>query len=69
MLKEFVEANWQDALILGLSALGRSLSPRGRDMEYVARGPEHFGYVVTADGSEAPDLTLPIGMMLDGSVA
>ncbi|MGB3551319.1 MAG: hypothetical protein WA993_11550 [Candidatus Binatus sp.] len=69
MLKEFVEANWQDALILGLSALGRSLSPRGRDMEYVARGPEHFGYVVTADGSEAPDLTLPIAMMLDGSVA
>jgi hypothetical protein len=69
MFREFVEANWQDPLIFGLSALGRPLSPRDRDMEYVARGPEQFGYVVNADGSEASDLTLPIAMMLQGLVA
>jgi hypothetical protein len=69
MFGEFVQANWQDPLILGLSALGRSLSPRDRDMEYVTQGPEHFGYVVTADGSKSSDLTLPIAITLQGLVA
>jgi hypothetical protein len=65
MFHDFVQANWSDAKVLGLSALGRSLSQSERDMDYVTRGPEHFGYVVAADGSESSDLTLPIKLLLE----
>jgi hypothetical protein len=68
MFCNFVQANWSNAQVLGLSALGRPLSPRERDMEYVARGPEHFGYVVTAEGSQSSDLTLPINSLLEDLV-
>ncbi len=66
MFRDFVLANWSKPQVLGLSALGRSLSPRDRDMEYVALGPEHFGYVVTSDGLKSADLTLPIKLLLEG---
>ena len=66
MFCEFVEANWRQPLVLGLSALGRPLSPSARDMDYVALGPENFGYVVKSDGSETRDLTLPIRLLLKG---
>jgi hypothetical protein len=69
MFCNYVRANWKDPLVLGLSALGRPLSPRDRDPEYVERGPESFGYIVTADGSETADLTLPIKLLLDRSLA
>ena len=62
LLADFVGANWHaDRLsILGLSSLGRPLSDREQDEEYVSRGPERFGYIVRADGSRDPDLTVPI---------
>ncbi|MEU8327580.1 hypothetical protein [Micromonospora sp. NPDC048839] len=66
MLAAFVRSNWCTPSVMGLSALGRPLSPHDRDNDYVSRGPEHFGYVVKPDGSRSSDLTLPIQLLLDG---
>lgn len=60
MLHSFVKSNWDNATILGLSALGRPLTPKTSDPEYAAKGPEQFGYVICEDGMSTPDLTVPI---------
>ena len=60
MFGEFVASNWENALVLGVSALGRQLDKREPDPEYIARGSERFGYAVPEDGSRCEDLTLPI---------
>lgn len=62
LLAHFARTNWRaDRLsVLGLSSLGRRLSDREQDDEYVSQGPERFGYIVRADGSRDPDLTVPI---------
>lgn len=65
MLAAFLRSNWRAPIVLGLSALERPLRPNDRDAEYVRRGPEEFGYVVRADGSHSPDLTIPIELLLD----
>lgn len=65
MVWAFVQSNWRSPSILGVSALGRPLSPSDRDMDYVSQGPERFGYVVEQDGSRSPDLTIPIHLLLD----
>lgn len=65
MLAAFIRSNWHAPVVLGLSALGRSLNPHDRDQEYIDRGPEKFGYVVQADGSQSPDLTIPIELLVD----
>ncbi|TDB89799.1 hypothetical protein [Actinomadura sp. 7K534] len=64
MLWDFLRSTWRSPSIMGLSALGRSLSATRQDAEYVARGAEHFGYVVLPDGCQSPDLTLPIHLLL-----
>jgi hypothetical protein len=64
MFANFVASTWAEPIVLGLSALGRPLSTHDRDAEYVARGPEQFGYVVLPDGERSPDLTLPIQRLL-----
>jgi len=69
MFGDFVSANWKDPIVLGLSALERPLDRRVRDEDYVARGPEHFGYVVQAHGQTSSDLTLPLDMLLKGDRA
>ncbi|WP_373321619.1 TRAFAC clade GTPase domain-containing protein, partial [Acetobacter fabarum] len=48
-----------------LSALERPLSPTTRDMDYASKGPEHFGYVIEANGTKSSDLTLPIHHLLN----
>lgn len=65
LVSAFVRSNWRQPLIMGLSALERPLSPTERDVEYARRGPEHFGYVVEADGKMNSDLTLPIHYLLN----
>jgi hypothetical protein len=65
LVSAFVRSNWRKPLIVGLSALERPLSPTTRDMEYASKGPEHFGYVVEANGTKNGDLTLPIYHLLD----
>jgi hypothetical protein len=64
MFSDFVVSNWGQPSVLGLSALGRPLSPRDPDLEYVARGSEQFGYVVLPNGERSPDLTLPVKLIL-----
>lgn len=64
MLCDFMGSNWQDSLIFGLSALERRLDKDKRDMDYVTRGSEQFGYVVLEDGTRSLDLTLPIRKLI-----
>ncbi|MGM5034950.1 hypothetical protein [Tardiphaga sp. 803_E3_N1_3] len=66
LVSAFVRTNWSAPIIMGLSALERSLSPKERDTEYAARGPEHFGYVIKPDGERTSDLTIPIHALLPG---
>ncbi len=64
MFGEFVESNWEDSSVLGLSALGQALDKEAPDESYIAQGSEQFGYVVLEDGSHSTDLTLPIRKLL-----
>ncbi|WP_312144657.1 hypothetical protein [Brevundimonas sp.] len=66
LVSAFVKANWSDALIMGLSALERPLSPEMPDMDYATQGPEHFGYVITPHGERDSDLTAPIHALIGG---
>lgn len=65
LVSAFVRSNWDNPVVMGLSALERSLSPTQSDMDYVTHGPEHFGYVIRPDGVRSGDLTLPIHTLLD----
>ena len=67
LLADFIASNWDDALILGLSALGRALDKEQPDEDYIAKGSERFGYVVLEDGTHSPDLTLPIRTLIADS--
>lgn len=67
LVSAFVRSNWQQPTIMGLSSLERPLSPTTRDVEYASKGPEHFGYVVEANGDKSCDLTLPIHRLFDAS--
>jgi hypothetical protein len=62
----FVSSNWtkEGFQILGLSALGRTLDQTRKDMDYVALGPESFGFVVLPDGTQSSDLTIPVTMLM-----
>jgi hypothetical protein len=64
MLTSFIEATWRNPVIMGLSALEKSLSQTDVDKEYAIRGPERFGFVVLPDGSRSNDITLPIQHLL-----
>ena len=66
MFGDFVASNWEDSLVLGLSALGQALDKQEPDEDYITRGSEQFGYVVLEDGTRSTDLTLPIRKLLAG---
>lgn len=68
MFASFITSTWVEPVVLGLSALERPLTSNDRDMEYAARGPEQFGYIVLPDGGRSTDLTLPIQQLLANSV-
>lgn len=63
MFYQFVSSNWPEPIIMGLSALERPLDKKVSDEEYVTKGPEHFGYIVTQDGSMSTDLTIPLDVL------
>jgi Double-GTPase 1 len=65
MFSSFVTTCWPGYKLYGLSALGRPLRKDVVDEEYVAQGPEAFGYVVTRDGARSADLTLPISEIIE----
>ena len=64
MFADFVATNWEDASVLGLSALGRALNDQEPDEDYIIKGSEGFGYVVLENGTHSPDLTLPIRKLI-----
>lgn len=68
MFSSFVHSIWSEPSVLGLSALERPLSPRDQDIEYAARGPEQFGYIVLPGGQRSTDLTSPIQRLLADSL-
>jgi hypothetical protein len=63
---EFLDVNWfpESLFTYGLSSLSKKLSSEVPDEDYKNKGPESFGYVVLPDGSQSPDLTLPIASVL-----
>lgn len=65
MLSEFIHSKWEKPLIMGLSALGKTLDKEMRDSEYQTSGPEKFGYIVQIDGTHNADLTLPIKYLIE----
>ena len=64
MLWSFVRTNWMAPTVMGLSALERALSKTDTDQDYAIRGPEEFGYVVLPDGTQSPDITLPVQRLM-----
>jgi len=62
LLWSFINNRWGSdrSAVFGLSALGTALSTDKANEEFRNRGPEHFGYVVSAEGQRTSDLTLPI---------
>ena len=64
MFGDFVESNWKDYSVLGMSALERALDKEKPDKDYITQGSEQFGYVVLEDGTHSSDLTLPIRELL-----
>ncbi len=60
----FVRSCWADPVVMGLSALERPLSMTDSDSDYAIQGPEGFGFVVLADGTQTKDITLPIQQLL-----
>jgi Double-GTPase 1 len=62
LLGSFIKNRWGDerSAIFGLSALGIELDAAKPNDDYADRGPENFGWVITPEGVESGDLTLPI---------
>lgn len=62
LVASYVLSRWGDnkQTVFGLSALGVELSRETANAQYADKGPEHFGFVITPDGSRSTDLTLPI---------
>jgi len=67
-LSAFIESTWrQNHVVIGLSSTERTLSLTDADMEFVKRGPEEFGYLITPQGEPERDLTVSIKILLGKS--
>jgi hypothetical protein len=62
LLADFVAANWCPTRlsVLGLSSLEKGLEETSQDQDFKRLGPEHFGYIINADGTRDRDLTIPV---------
>lgn len=65
LLAAFVRNNWDERhrLVFGLSATGVALSKDSPNQDFIYKGAEQMGWVVTTDGASTPDLTLPITLL------
>ncbi|MNY43029.1 hypothetical protein D3C86_1779610 [compost metagenome] len=50
--------------VIGLSATEKSLDIKKADRDFVKKGPEKFGYIITSEGKKESDLTLSIGTFI-----
>lgn len=66
-LFSFITGVWKEDVldIMGLSSIEKSLSNKDSDQEYVKKGPENFGYIITPDGKKENDLTLTISTSIE----
>lgn len=66
MLTNFVEGLWESTslAVVGISALGKTLSADVDDETFADRGPHRQGFVVMPDGTRTDDLTWPLTKLL-----
>lgn len=66
MLANFVQGLWgrSSLTVVGVSALGKTLSATADDEDFVELGPHRQGFVVLPDGSKTEDLTWPLSKLL-----
>jgi hypothetical protein len=67
LLSQFVESNWQPGKlqVIGLSALGKSLSEDESDEEFLDNGPETQGWCICKGGARTTDLTYPVALIME----
>ncbi|HEY6927475.1 MAG TPA: hypothetical protein VI653_28630, partial [Steroidobacteraceae bacterium] len=67
LLSQFIESTWeaQKLEVVGLSALGKSLSEDYGDDEFVDQGPENQGWCITSGGVHTRDLTYPVAALME----
>ena len=66
-LFNFITGTWEEEAynIIGLSSIERSLSNKDSDQEFIKKGPENFGYIITHTGKKENDLTLTISSFVE----
>lgn len=66
MLHSYLVNTWavSSLNVIGLSSTGRTLSAEIGDKEYIKKGPEAFGFLITPDGKEETDLTITIAQAI-----
>lgn len=66
-LFSFITGVWKENAhnIMGLSSIEKSLSNKDSDQEYIKKGPENFGYIITPAGKKKNDLTLTISTSIE----
>lgn len=66
-LFSFINGIWTESgcKVIGLSSIEKSLSNNDSNMDFVKKGPENFGYMITATGEKEIDLTLTISTFID----
>lgn len=66
-LFSFITGTWiEDACkMIGLSSIEKSLTNNESDQEFVKKGPENFGYIITPAGEKEINLTLTISAFIE----
>jgi hypothetical protein len=62
----FITSVWNEHSfqVIGLSSTEKTLSNNNPDMDFVKKGPESFGYIITKEGRKEKDLTLSISQFV-----
>lgn len=63
----FIENTWASEAfqVIGLSSTEKSLSNKNPDMDFIKKGPENFGYIISNTGEKNRDLTLTIASFIE----
>lgn len=66
MLANFIEGLWESGslTVVGVSALGKTLSAIEDDEDFKDNGPHRQGFIVLPDGTKTEDLTWPLSKLL-----
>ncbi|OJW81737.1 MAG: hypothetical protein BGO69_14615 [Bacteroidetes bacterium 46-16] len=65
-LFSYITSTWKQETynVIGLSSIEKTLSDKESDHDFVKKGPENFGYVITSAGQKETDLTLTISTLI-----